>query len=74
MSSEKTFKSSENAPSLMVTVAPWDRVNAMVKFEFPNALPQNKRFYVMDWMPHDDLAATLEAAAAEIRRIRGEKS
>jgi len=75
MSSEKTFKSSEIAPSLLVTVAPGDRVNAMVKFEFPNALSQMKRAYVMDWTPqHDDVAATLEAAAAEIRRLRGEKS
>jgi hypothetical protein len=75
MSSEKTFKSSEIAPSLLVTVAPGDRVNAMVKFEFPNSLSQMKRAYVMDWTPkHDDVAATLEAAAAEIRRLRGEKS
>ena len=71
MPSEKTFKSSEIAPSLLVTVAPGDRVNAMVKFEFPNSLTQMKRAYVMDWTPqHDDVAATLEAAAAEIRRIR----
>jgi hypothetical protein len=34
-----------------------------------------KRAYVMDWTPeHDDVAATLEAAAAEIRRLRGDKS
>lgn len=71
MSSEKTFKSSEIAPSLLVTVAAGDESRAIVRFDFPGSLSQMKRAYVLDWTPqHDDVAATLEAAAAEIRRIR----
>lgn len=74
MSSEKTFKSSEIAPSLLVTVAAGDESRAIVRFDFPGSLSQMKRAYVLDWTPqHDDVAATLEAAAAEIRRLRGEK-
>jgi len=71
MSSEKTFKSCDVAPSLLVTVAAGDESRAIVRFDFPGSMSQMKRAYVLDWTPqHDDVAATLEAAAAEIRRIR----
>jgi hypothetical protein len=83
MSSEHppTFKSSQHAPVLLVTVDAATSGNALVTFTFPGSQSQVKRFHVLDWTPkHDDIAGTLEAAAAEIRRLRearknqGEKS
>lgn len=64
------FRSAEHDPQLRVVVEKMDDVIS-VCFVFEGSLNQVKRYYVRETVEWPDrFAETLEAAAAEIRRLR----